>query len=38
MAYKWKNHIIQQKLSLGLRDKHVENNVIFSNSVLYRDR
>ncbi|MCA5014297.1 tyrosine-type recombinase/integrase [Enterococcus sp. S22(2020)] len=34
----WKNHIIQQKLSLGIRDKHFENNVVFSNSVLYRDR
>lgn len=34
----WKNHIIQQKLSLVIRDKHFENNVVFSNSVLYRDR
>lgn len=26
------------KLSLVIRDKHFENNVVFSNSVLYRDR
>jgi hypothetical protein len=35
---KWKNHIIQQKLSLSIRDKHFENNVVFSNFVLYRNR
>ncbi|MBP1047097.1 site-specific integrase [Enterococcus sp. BWM-S5] len=30
----WKNHTIQQKLSLGIRDKDFENNVVFCNSVL----
>ncbi|EIM5067381.1 tyrosine-type recombinase/integrase [Listeria monocytogenes] len=32
----WKNYILQQKLSLGIRDEHFENNVVFSQSVLYR--
>lgn len=32
----WKNHIVQKKLSLGIRDENFENNVVFSQSVLYR--
>ncbi|EDO1018455.1 TPA: site-specific integrase [Listeria monocytogenes] len=32
----WKNYIIQQKLSLGIREENLENNVVFSPSVLYR--
>jgi integrase len=34
----WKNHVIQEKLSLGIRDQRFEDNVVFCNSVLYRER
>lgn len=33
----WKNHILQEKLRLGEREKDFHKNVVFCNSVLYRD-
>lgn len=34
----YKNHIIKEKFALGIRDKNFNDNVVFSNSVLYRER
>ncbi|MHC5250044.1 site-specific integrase [Enterococcus sp. HY326] len=34
----WRNHIIQEKLKLGIRDDNFSETVVFRNSVLYRDR
>lgn len=34
----WRNHIRQEKLRLGIRDNHFESTVVFSNSVLYREK
>ncbi|HFE9852876.1 TPA: tyrosine-type recombinase/integrase [Enterococcus faecalis] len=33
----WKNHILQEKFRLGIRDENFNENVVFCNSVLYRD-
>ncbi|MGM0214298.1 site-specific integrase [Enterococcus sp. AZ109] len=33
----YKNHIIKEKFSLGIRDENFNNNVVFSNSVFYRE-
>ncbi|KAF1295091.1 integrase [Enterococcus sp. JM4C] len=33
----YKNHIIKEKFALGIRDENFNNNVVFSNSVLYRE-
>lgn len=33
----YKNHIIKEKLALGIRDDNFNNNVVFSNSVFYRE-
>lgn len=30
----WKNHILQEKLKLGIRDQNFNENVVFCNSVL----
>lgn len=30
----WKNHIIQEKLSLGIRENNIKDNVVFSNSIF----
>jgi len=35
---KWKNHILQEKLRLGLRNETFQENVVFCNSILNRDR
>lgn len=32
----YKNHIIKEKFALGIRDENFNDNVVFSNSVLYR--
>ena len=34
----WKNNILQRKLSLGIRNDNFEDNVVFSQSVLYREK
>ena len=34
----YKNHIIKEKFALGIRDENFNDNVVFSNSVLYRER
>lgn len=31
----WKNHIIQEKLRLGIRDNNFADNVVFCNSILH---
>ncbi|ENE8479595.1 site-specific integrase [Listeria monocytogenes] len=33
----YKNHIIKEKFALGIRDDYFNNNVVFSNSVFYRE-
>lgn len=33
----WKNHILQEKLKVGIRDQNFEKNVVFCNSVLLNE-
>ena len=33
----WKNHILQEKFRLGLREENFNESVVFCNSVLYSD-
>lgn len=34
---KWKNHILQERLRLGLRNEKFQESVVFCNSILDRD-
>lgn len=34
----YKNHTIKEKFALGIREENFNDNVVFSNSVLYRER
>src|SRR5699024_5784264 len=34
---KWKNHILQEKLRLGLRNENFQESVVFCNSVFTRE-